>query len=53
MSLIFTCIHINGCFHGDFKPSNLMVNEINSKLFYFLTDFSESKLLGPEMPIHY
>ena len=47
MSIALTCMHANGCSHGDLKPSNIMVNENNEKLVYYLTDFGESRTVEP------
>ena len=27
MSLSLLCLHLNNCFHGDIKPSNILVNQ--------------------------
>lgn len=40
------CMHANNCYHFDLKPTNIMVNQKNEKLIYYLTDFNEDRVLG-------
>ena len=42
-------LHTNECYHRDLKPANIMVNKKLNKFEFYLTDFSESKILGEEM----
>ena len=47
MALIY--LHTNNCYHRDLKPANILVNKKNKKFEFYLTDFSESRILGHEM----
>ena len=42
-------LNINGCYHRDIKPGNIMMNWIDSKWQFYLADFGESKILSEEM----
>ena len=33
------------CFHRDLKPSNILIDIINNDMKYYISDFSESKIL--------
>ena len=44
MCLTFMRMHAHKCFYGDLKPSNIMINKFNNKLYYILCDFSESEV---------
>ena len=45
MSLSLLCLHLNNYFHGNIKPSNILVNQDNEKQnIYYLTDYGEGKI---------
>ena len=54
ISLALVCLHVNGCFHGDIKPANILVNT-NSKGFrlYYLTDYGEGQFVGDNIETNY
>ena len=43
ISIALIYLHTNGCYYGDLKPANILINKKGNKLLFYL-DFSESKI---------
>ena len=46
MSITLLCLHLNNCFHGDIKPTNILINKGNLKYVYYLIDYGEGKIVS-------
>ena len=46
MSLCLLCLHSNKFYHGDIKPTNILVIKNNfGELIYYLTDYGTGELI--------